>query len=1059
MPSLINRFAVWSVWASTFALLFGCAPASSSGAESDWGFDAAKFEARLFQDWLAQDAKGAAPEFFVDEKSDSKERDLVDRLLTALEEDADFDEENEFVASAGSKEAVEKLRSRFVDLAADSANGTDPRWRELYADVCKARRARRLAVVVANAPAFVYTKHYVIGASHYAYTEDVTDEAYRDFSVDRKPGGQLCLATFQPDGTLKHEVLVSTAEGTIRDPDVSWDGKRIVFAMRKSFTEDDFHLYEYDIETKKTRQITFGLGVADIEPIYLPNGDFLFCSTRCAQITDCWWTEVSNLYTCDAQGRFLRRVSVDQVTVNYPQIIEDGRVVYTRWDYNDRGQIFPQPLFAMNVDGTGQTEFYGNNSYFPTTIMHARGVPGAASKVIAIASGHHSYQHGKLLMIDRAKGTQENSGATLIAPVRETPADKIDAYGQDGELFQYPYAFDEHNFLVAYLPEGRRPNGKWYDVPFGVYWFDVDGKRELLAFDPAISCGQALPLAERSLPTTRASQVNLKEKTGRYYVQDVYEGPGLAGVERGKIKSLRVVALDFRAAGVRSNGNGGPAGGAMVATPVAGFNGTWDVKKVLGEVPVEADGSAYFEVPALTPVYFQLIDENGDVAQTMRSWSTLQPGETFGCVGCHEPKENIIQNVGAETATTTDALRKGVATPKLAWTPAPGRFADSGFSFVREIQPILDGHCVSCHTGGTKADGTPAPFSLLGNASFDNPKHAETNNKSGRTFSEAYLNLTQNGAHNGPYTHYLGIQEGPEMLPPYHAGAAKSRVVTMFRGERDANHRDVKIDDASLRKIAMWIDLLVPYCGDYLEETGLWTPEERAHYEYYLMKREKMAEIVDANVAKKIKADETGESPALEAFDQFADGGPEARKAFMEAFLNQKFPSLVKKTGTENVYRNLALNPDAIQGDLTEPGTYPRATSNSEYGYQVEFAAKNVIDGNKNNRGHGPAFPSWGPNLRTDLWLDINFGTEVEIDKVVIWVRADFPHDDVWKTATLRFSDGTVEKIELKETAEPQTFEFAKRRVTSVRLTDLEASFPLKWCGITEMEVWGVSVE
>ena len=622
MPSLINRFAVWGVWASTFAFLFGCGPVPSNGAESDWGFDAAKFEARLFQDWLAQDAKDAAPGFFVDEKSDSKERDLVDRLLTALEKDADFDEENEFVAPAGSKAAVEKLRSRFVDLAADSANGTDPRWRELYADVCKARRARRLAVVVENAPAFVYTKHYVIGASHYAYTEDVTDEAYLDFSVDRKPGGQLCLATFQPDGTLKHEVLVSTAEGTIRDPDVSWDGKRIVFAMRKSFTEDDFHLYEYDIETKKTRQITFGLGVADIEPIYLPNGDFLFCSTRCAQITDCWWTEVSNLYTCDAQGRFLRRVSVDQVTVNYPQIIEDGRVVYTRWDYNDRGQIYPQPLFAMNVDGTGQTEYYGNNSYFPTTVMHARGVPGTG-KVIAIASGHHTYQHGKLMMIDRSKGTQENQGATLIAPVRETPAERIDAYGQVGELFQYPYAFDETNFLVAYLPEGRRPNGKWYGVPFGVYWFDPAGNRELLAFDPAISCGQALPLAERSIPTTRVSQVNLKEKTGRYYVQDVYEGPGLAGVERGKIKSLRVVALDFRAAGIRSNTNGGPAGGAMVATPVAGNNGTWDVKKVIGEVPVEADGSAYFEVPALTPVYFQLIDENGDVAQTMRSWSTL----------------------------------------------------------------------------------------------------------------------------------------------------------------------------------------------------------------------------------------------------------------------------------------------------------------------------------------------------------------------------------------------------------------------------------------------------
>ncbi|MBP5622233.1 MAG: hypothetical protein J6X44_09480, partial [Thermoguttaceae bacterium] len=186
------------------------------------------------------------------------------------------------------------------------------------------------------------------------------------------------------------------------------------------------------MNAREVRQITFGLGVADIEPIYLPNGDLLFTSTRCGQITDWWWTEVSNLYTCDAQGRFLRRVSVDQVTVNYPKLLDDGRVVYTRWDYNDRGHIYVQPLFQMNADGTGQTEFYGNNSYFPTVVLHPRGIPGS-DKVVGVLGGHHAYQQGKLAVIDRSKGTQGNSGVQLVAPVRDTEDVKVDRYGPEGD--------------------------------------------------------------------------------------------------------------------------------------------------------------------------------------------------------------------------------------------------------------------------------------------------------------------------------------------------------------------------------------------------------------------------------------------------------------------------------------------------------------------------------------------------------------------------------------------------------------------------------------------------
>ncbi|MBP5622933.1 MAG: hypothetical protein J6X44_13070, partial [Thermoguttaceae bacterium] len=370
--------------------------------------------------------------------------------------------------------------------------------------------------------------------------------------------------------------------------------------------------------------------------------------------------------------------------------------------------------------------------------------------------------------------------------------------------------------------------------------------------------------------------------------------------------------------------------------------------------------------------------------------------------------------------------------------------------------------CVRCHTGRTQIDGK-TPFSLLGNLDVS-PRGTEICTKSGRTFSESYLNLANYGANAGPRARWINIQEGPDMLPPYKEGAATSPVIKLFRdkdgnvGGQDENHKDVHIDESSLRLLALWMDLLVPYCGDYTEQNN-WTPEENAHYVYYLTKRANSERIVAQNVGMLVQAQKTGVIPEFDRFQQLTFGGLDDRKAFFESYPNRHIPSVARREGSLNVYRNVALNPGDIQGDVYTLLNYPHATSNSEYAYLDEFAAKNAIDGKTENKGHGPRFPSWGPNLRTDLWLNVDFGCEVEIDKAVIYARADFPHDDVWKSATLEFSDGSREKIELKATAEPQTFEFKKRRVTSVKLTDLEASFPLKWAGITEIEYWGTSVE
>jgi len=722
-------------------------------------------------------------------------------------------------------DAARPFQSKMDGLVKAKKPGKDPAWKELYVAACEVRRHNRLASLRKAADKIVFAKHYNLGGSHYAYTEGLSDaQNERHF----KPGTALCVLEMHGDYG-KVRTLIGDEKGVIRDPDVSFDGKRILFSWKRSDREDDYHLYEMTVADGEVRQLTDGLGHADYEGVYLPSGDILFNSTRCVQIVDCWWTEVSNLYTCDKDGKYLRRLSFDQVHTNYPQVLNDGRVAYTRWDYNDRGQLYPQPLFQMNADGTSQAEYYGNNSWFPTTIAHARPIPDS-DKLIAIATGHHSIQTGALIVIDARKGRQETTGVTLVAPRVDDKKDrryrKVDGYtGFDGH-FCYPLALNEKEYVASY---SATQTGRDSMNGFSLYYIRDDGAREMLAHDPALSSHQPVLLTARNRPRVQASLVNYKKQTGTYYVQDVYHGPGLKDIERGVVKKIRVVGLEFRAAGVASNRNGGPAGGALVSTPVSIRNGTWDVKVILGETPVHEDGSAHFEVPARTPLYFQMIDADGHVVQSMRSWSTLQPGEKLSCLGCHEDKN--------ETGTTS--YRRTLAMGSKAKPLAPFHGPPRGFSFPKEIQPILDKHCIKCHDDRTKTKATgkvPADkkaFSLLSTA--DKPRD-------GRHFSDAYVNLTQNGNPN-KMVNWLNVQSIPPMLPPYFAGSAKSEIMPLLREK----HYDVKLSNAELEKIACWIDLLVPYCGDYMEANA-WGKGGEDKYTRFQEKRDAMEEIERKNI-------------------------------------------------------------------------------------------------------------------------------------------------------------------------------------------------------------------
>jgi hypothetical protein len=821
-------------------------------------------------DWALQDSGGVFSEWFLADANTEWERRLIARVL------------EELPGQGG------PLRQEFSTLCHTNVSPLDRRWWDLYLRACEQRRARRLETVRTQAPQFIFTKRRTLQPSFFGYTEGQSDaQNERHF----RPNSHLCLWTL--DGCYgSTRTLLSDATGAIRDPAASWDGKRVLFAWKKSLNDDDYHLYDLAVESGTVRQLTCGLGFADYEPAYLPDGDIVFASTRGVQTVDCWWTEVSNLYTCDADGRNLRRLGFDQVHTLYPQVLDDGRVIYTRWDYNDRGQMFPQALFQMNPDGTGQTEFYKNNSWFPTTVGHARGIPGT-QKVLAIFMGHHTAQAGKLGILDPARGRQEAAGAQLIAPVRETPPERRDVYGQEGELFQYPFPLTETEFLVGFAPLGwqesqRRKGG----ADFGIYWMDCAGRRELLVNDPALACQQPVPLVARRPPPLRPSTVDYHQTSGVYTMQDIYAGDALAGVPRGTVKKLRVIALHFRAAGIGNNGSTGPSGEALVSTPVSVGNGSWDVKTVLGDAKVYDDGSACFTVPARTPVYFQALDEYNRAVQTMRSWSTLQPGENQACVGCHESKNTtpLVSGRGFPLA-----LKAGPQPLEPFYGPP------RGFSFAKEIQPILDRHCIRCHNDPTlkmepkrqagavtrtpdpvwrhagwlgKAAATSMPdpdrrqlaasavpdkpaFSLLSERTLD--KVAK------RYWSRAYLALTLSepteyyeaagafiGVFDGRMVNWIGSQSVPAPLPPFAAGACQSELLVLLQGD----HYGVKLSRADLDKLACWMDLLVPFCGDYFEANA-WTVEEREKYESYLAKRRRMEALEGQSIQPLLRAEET----------------------------------------------------------------------------------------------------------------------------------------------------------------------------------------------------------
>jgi hypothetical protein len=419
----------------------------------------------------------------------------------------------------------------------------------------------------------------------------------------------------------------------------------------------------------------------------------------------------------------------------------------------------------MNPDGTRQTAFYASNSYFPNTSMYAKPIPGSNTRVVCVLSGHHGNPRmGEVAIIDSSQGEREADGVVQILPERHRKVEAVivDQYATGKwPQFVHPYPLSDKYFLVSCKPG---PDDWW-----GLYLVDVFDNLVPIRVEPGAALMEPIPLRPRPTPPIIPEAVNLARRDATVYLFDVYRGRGMEGVPRGTVKRLRLIEPTYRYWG---NGE----------THTAAIDGGWDVKRILGTVPVNEDGSAYFRVPANTPIAVQPINQEGMAQQVMRSWFTAMPGENVSCVGCHENRRDTLTS---GTRTSAQDRRAVDITP---WY-GPAR----GFGFEREVQPVLTRSCVHCHNG--QNHHTALDFRPKGS-----PGQADVR------FSVAYQNLH-------PFVRRPGLEADIRLLPPREFEANTSQLVQMLK----KGHFGVKLTAEDWDRLITWIDMNVQYAGDWRE--------------------------------------------------------------------------------------------------------------------------------------------------------------------------------------------------------------------------------------------------
>jgi formylglycine-generating enzyme required for sulfatase activity len=580
----------------------------------------------------------------------------------------------------------------------------------------------------------------------------------------------------QPAVRPLHKAVPGTYVGDLR---LHWDARRLMFTGENG--KGRHRVYELDIEEPgRITEFPFipdndvdnyaGCWLADDSVLFLSNATFV--GVPCVVGV----SYVAALYRWYPADGHIRRLTFDQDHNWYPTQMQDGRIMYLRWEYSGIVHFASRILFTMNPDGIGQRELYGSNCYWPNAMFYARPVPDDPHRFFAIISGHHGVPRmGELILFDPTLGRCEAQGVVQRIPGRGKTVEPIlEDYLVDNSWpkFLHPWPLGGGYVLTACKP---CPDSLW-----GVYLVDTFDNLTLVYEEPGQAILEPVPLRAQRRPMMMPDRVAVGDKYGLVKCTDIYEGPGLAGVPRGTVKSLRVFTYSFA---YRDMG---------AETDRVGFDGPWDVVRIMGTVPVEEDGSFYFEVPANTPVALQPLDSQGRALQLMRSWLTVMPGELQSCSGCHEP-----QNSGS------GPLRRICAMKREPSKITPWYGPERGVGFNREVQPVLDRYCVRCH------DGNPdrPDFRLLPGVSIRTKEVSYIN--ANNLFPPAYLALcsfirsqTQEGDNNLqiPCDFHVSTTELFQIL--------------------EAGHHGVQLDAESWDRLTTWIDLNRPNHGTWTENVG-----------------------------------------------------------------------------------------------------------------------------------------------------------------------------------------------------------------------------------------------
>ncbi len=573
-------------------------------------------------------------------------------------------------------------------------------------------------------------------------------------------------------------VYQSPQKRIVTDVDLHFDGQRIMFSSGD--TNNQWNLFEYQEGAAEAVQLT-PTNVPDVgfyDSCYLPDGRIAMTSTACYQGLPCQNGNLpmASLYQLDPRNQNIRQLTFEQDSDWCPTVLNNGRLMYLRWEYTDAPHFFTRVLFSANPDGTAQMAYYGSNSYFPNAFFYARPLPGHPTQVIGIVGGHHGVARaGRLMMLDPAKSRFEAHGVVQEIPGRgKTVEPLIIDRLVDGvwPQFLHPYPLSEKYHLVS-MKKG--PQSLW-----GIYLVDVFDNLVLLKELDDAALLEPIPYRATPTPPVIPDRIDPNSKQALVFLSDIYAGPGLKGVPRGTVKKLRLFAYHY--AHVNSGGHAS-----------VGVESSWDVKRILGTVPVAADGSALFSIPANTPISLQPLDQKGRALQLMRSWMVGMPGEVVSCTGCHERQNETPPSNGVLAARRTPS--------KIEPWYGPAR----PFSFKHEVQPVLSKYCAGCHNGALRADGKSIPD--LSGTIMD---PGEVSAKAVKFHITGYLGDVSYMALQ-KYVNRPGPESDYHLTEPLEYHASTSELMQLL----EKGHYGVKLDAEAHDRLVTWIDLNAPHRGNW----------------------------------------------------------------------------------------------------------------------------------------------------------------------------------------------------------------------------------------------------